>query len=64
MLVLGHTPCRSGSPHGVFGCFQTLDAVAALAAGCAETAPTGFLTVPVIRAAIRLGQNGDRDGER
>jgi hypothetical protein len=40
MFVLGHTPCRSGSPHGVFGCFQAVDTDAVFVAVCPETVPT------------------------
>jgi len=52
MLVLGHTPCKSGSPHGVLVCFHVLDAVAVLAAGCCARA----VTTDVVNTANAINQ--------
>src|SRR5580704_16812836 len=59
MLVLGHTPCRSGSPHGVMGCFQAFGAVAVLATGCAETVITVAANTmgPIKRCRYLIGRS-------
>ncbi len=57
---IGHVPCRSGSPHGVFGCFHAVAAPAHTGSIDATTTATrDNLRTLMIRSCVSISEEID-----